>query len=544
MAGIFISYRRADSDGWAGRLRDALRARFGDLVFQDVDNIPDGEIFSDVIDRALRECDVALVVIGPAWASARDEQGRPRLDNEDDWVRIETREVLNHKDKIRVIPVLVGGAVLPKVADLPEDLRPLTKRQAREIRSNTWDSDVALLSNHLQQIVGPRKRPVWVYAAPAAVVALGVGVFAGSRLLSPTAPSPSPRPTQAVATETVKETPTAVAPPVKNAAESAPVTPPRPAPVTPAPPARVAASPHTAKPTDSRTATAARASAPEPAPPRPAIAAAPPAKPSVAAAPVKPPSARPTTPAQEARSPAVVPAEPEAPTERVAAAPKAASKAASGTAPRSAVVNLPNRPASSRELRVGDSWTYRLREVHLNKNLALVTHEIGGGDGGGIRETLRVTEPTSTVTERRLALEPRIFEQQLDQTAKIFEFAPFMTAFSDLQPGVKWSRIAGAMNADASMSDWRFTGRVAGRESVVVPAGSFEAVRAELEGSRESSFPSTRNDFADVTAAYQTYSVWFVPEIGRAIKYERKTFNRVRRLLEHEQYELLSYQPK
>ncbi|MGZ8156956.1 MAG: toll/interleukin-1 receptor domain-containing protein, partial [Burkholderiales bacterium] len=76
MAGIFISYRRADSDGWAGRLRDALRVRFGDLVFQDVDNIADGEIFSDVIDRALNECDVALIIIGPSWGSARDEQGR------------------------------------------------------------------------------------------------------------------------------------------------------------------------------------------------------------------------------------------------------------------------------------------------------------------------------------------------------------------------------------------------------------------------------------------------------------------------------------
>ena len=100
MAGIFISYRRADSDGWAGRLRDALRVRFGELVFQDVDNIPDGEIFSDVIDRALRECDVALIIIGPNWASARDEHGVRRLDHEDDWVRTETAMVLNRTIRV------------------------------------------------------------------------------------------------------------------------------------------------------------------------------------------------------------------------------------------------------------------------------------------------------------------------------------------------------------------------------------------------------------------------------------------------------------
>src|SRR5918992_5683735 len=156
MPGIFISYRRADSDGWAGRLRDTLRVRFGDLVFQDVDNIPDGEIFSDVIDRALNECDVALVIIGPNWANAVDEKGRRRLDQEDDWVRTETSMVLNRK--IRVIPVLVGGARLPRADELPEDLRSLTKRQAREIRSNSWDSDVGLLINQLKQILGQRRK--------------------------------------------------------------------------------------------------------------------------------------------------------------------------------------------------------------------------------------------------------------------------------------------------------------------------------------------------------------------------------------------------
>ena len=205
---------------------------------------------------------------------------------------------------------------------------------------------------------------------------------------------------------------------------------------------------------------------------------------------------------------------------------------------------------------MGDSWTYRLKEARFDRDLATVTHEIGGGDSAGIRETVRlVTKKPATdadieagggltrTGQRRLPLEPRIFEQQLNQGATLFEFAPFMGAFSELQPGVRWSKIAGATSSD-SINDWRFSGRVAGRERVRVPAGTFEAIKAELEGQLDISFPSTRDPFSETAASYQTYSIWFVPELGRAVKYERRTFNRGRRLLEHEQYELLSYQLK
>jgi hypothetical protein len=217
-------------------------------------------------------------------------------------------------------------------------------------------------------------------------------------------------------------------------------------------------------------------------------------------------------------------------------------------------LNLPNRPASARELKIGDSWTYRLREVRFDKNLATVTHEIGGGDKSGIREVVRIGGRKSGAesgaeatggsaqagTQRRLPLEPRIFEQQLDQNATLYEFSPFITAFSELQPGVTWNKIAGAKSTD-SINDWRFSGKVTGRERVRVPAGNFDAIRAELEGQLDITFPSTRDPFSETNASYQTYSVWFVPEIGRAIKYERRTYNRGRRLLEHEQYELISY---
>jgi hypothetical protein len=217
-------------------------------------------------------------------------------------------------------------------------------------------------------------------------------------------------------------------------------------------------------------------------------------------------------------------------------------------------LNLPNRPASARELKIGDSWTYRLREMRFNKNLATVTHEISGGDTGGIRETVRIGERVAAdaessggsaraATRRRLPLEPRIFEQQIDRDAMLFEFAPFMTEFAELQPGVTWTRIAGATSSD-SVNDWLFNGKVTGRERIGIPAGNFLAIKAELEGQLNISSPMTRNVAAETMPAYQTYSIWFVPELGRAVKYERRTYNRVRRLLDHEQYELISYQLK
>jgi hypothetical protein len=250
-------------------------------------------------------------------------------------------------------------------------------------------------------------------------------------------------------------------------------------------------------------------------------------------------------PQQETRKPAApVQAEAEAPAASPAPPPKAAPEAPA----RVASLNLPNRPSTARDLKIGDSWTYRLREVQFSKNLATVTHEIGGGDKGGIRETVRIGGPeaggsAAAGTPRRIVLEPRIFEQQLDSSATLFEFAPFMSAYSDLQSGVAWAKISGATSSD-SINSWRFRGKVVGREAVRLPAGNFEAIKAELEGHLDLSSPMPRDPYSETTVSYQTYTVWFVPEIGRAVKYERRTFNRVRRLLDHEQYELVSYRLK
>jgi len=87
---VYLSYRRNDVGGYAGRLADALRQRLGaKSIFQDVTAIPLGQAFTAVIDRALDESDVVLAVIGPGWLTASTPEGRPRLLEPDDFVRLE-----------------------------------------------------------------------------------------------------------------------------------------------------------------------------------------------------------------------------------------------------------------------------------------------------------------------------------------------------------------------------------------------------------------------------------------------------------------------
>ena len=87
---VFISYRREDASAWAGRLRDALAAQFGEEnIFQDVATVRPGQKFTDAIEAALSRSDVALAVIGPRWLTAAGDDGEPRLAKSDDYVRAE-----------------------------------------------------------------------------------------------------------------------------------------------------------------------------------------------------------------------------------------------------------------------------------------------------------------------------------------------------------------------------------------------------------------------------------------------------------------------
>lgn len=145
MTKIFISYRRADSEGYVGRLYDQLVQRFDKSeVFMDVDKIKAGEDFPSVLDKALSSCDALVAVIGPQWLNCRDQTGKRRLDDPQDFVRIEIATAL--KRNIKVIPALVQRASLPKSEELPPELRGLLRHNAIELSHDRFFFDVDRLS--------------------------------------------------------------------------------------------------------------------------------------------------------------------------------------------------------------------------------------------------------------------------------------------------------------------------------------------------------------------------------------------------------------
>jgi Tol biopolymer transport system component len=151
-SGIFISYRREDAAHAALLLHDRLSASFGeDKIFMDVDTIDIGANFPEVIDRAVRSCEVLLAVIGQEWLTSTDAEGRRRLENEDDFVRLEIARALDRN--IWVIPVLVQDAKMPRPDDLPEDLQELTRRHAARISLESWNYDVGRLITGLERLL-------------------------------------------------------------------------------------------------------------------------------------------------------------------------------------------------------------------------------------------------------------------------------------------------------------------------------------------------------------------------------------------------------
>ena len=167
---VFVSYRRADSAPYAGRLHDALVDQFGeDNVFQDVSDIDPGKDFKEAIDAALDQADVVMVLIGPNWLASPGADGLPRLHNPNDFVRIEVSKSLARN--IPVVPILVGGAPLPSAAELPEELVPLTGRQAVVLQDNDWRNDVEGLIKRLRDETRTKWRLAWVAAAGLVLVA-------------------------------------------------------------------------------------------------------------------------------------------------------------------------------------------------------------------------------------------------------------------------------------------------------------------------------------------------------------------------------------
>lgn len=141
---IFISYRRSDSSGHAGRLYDYLKDYFGpERIFFDVDTIQAGSNFEQKITTELENSDAALVLIGNQWLDLKDKEGNRRLDNLQDYVRFEVETALG-KD-IPVIPILLQGVQMPSATMLPETLYDLSRRNAIRLNDDHWKSDCNLL---------------------------------------------------------------------------------------------------------------------------------------------------------------------------------------------------------------------------------------------------------------------------------------------------------------------------------------------------------------------------------------------------------------
>jgi hypothetical protein len=195
MASIFISYRREDSGGHAGRLCDRLSARFGgDRVFMDIQDIRPGQNFATSIEETIATCDCVIAVIGPRWL----ETVRARLQSGDDFVRHEIEAALRRR--VLVIPVLVGGARMPPAADLPSALAEVSLLNAVEIRDERFDDDVEALETFLANTLHARRSPAvrrgaqgtrhLRWAIPVVVVVLAVGGYQMFRSSTPVAGDP------------------------------------------------------------------------------------------------------------------------------------------------------------------------------------------------------------------------------------------------------------------------------------------------------------------------------------------------------------------
>jgi tetratricopeptide (TPR) repeat protein len=147
---VFISYRREETAWQAGWLYDRLTDRFGrDQIFKDIDSIELGDDFLEAITTAVGSCDVLLALIGERWLTITDEHGRSRLDDADDFVRLEIEAALTRN--VRVIPILVAGARMPRPDQLPPSLAKLTRRQALEVSPSHFESETSRLHKVLDR---------------------------------------------------------------------------------------------------------------------------------------------------------------------------------------------------------------------------------------------------------------------------------------------------------------------------------------------------------------------------------------------------------
>jgi hypothetical protein len=172
MAGIFISYRREDAAAYAGRIADALAPYFRtNQIFLDVETIPPGVDFPTFLRRRLENSNALLVLIGKRWLDCVDERGERRLDQPDDFVRLEIATAL--QQGVRTIPLLLDGARMPQASELPPDLAQLPRQNAIEITHGRFHRDIAVLAESLGG-----KRPARGPGRLVRMIAVSILIFA------------------------------------------------------------------------------------------------------------------------------------------------------------------------------------------------------------------------------------------------------------------------------------------------------------------------------------------------------------------------------
>lgn len=491
MDGIFISYRRDDASGYAGRLYDRLVAQFGaHRVFMDVEGIELGADFVTAIEKAVGSCRVLIVVIGDEWLDIRDGQGRRRLDDPHDFIRLEVAAALSRD--IRVVPVLVDGAQMPRAEELPEALQGLARRQAVAVHHNQWEGSTAKLIQALQRLLGERagggadgqgKGARWALAV-GAVSALAVGgwwAWDGSG----SAPAPPPGTLVAGAPPAA---PTPAARPVPAPAEA---TAPRAATATPPEPAVVAAAP---TPPTPKPPAAAVARPPSPATPRPSPAPAPAPAPAMAAPPARPPAAAPAAPSP---------------------APRAEAPAAT---------------ADARLPRPGQSWTYRVRgkwPTSPNREVVITTSAVRDGVVDD-----RLSDPA--------AAEPVQRRSRAGQGGFVvwpglgMEFSPYLASTELLG----WrGRGFSTPDIDPQWTQWHSQAQAIGHEAVTVPAGRFDAVKVEVWSSRTANGGVASINIEPVRVHYL---VWYAPELQRYVRMQRRVISAAGQEIERDLFELVA----
>lgn len=181
MAAIFINYRRSDSRGTTFALREKLLKHFKENeLFLDIEGLGGGEDFVNALANTVSLADVMIVMIGQHWLEARDAEGKQRLHQPDDFVRIEIASAIAQEKKI--LPVLLEGTQMPSAEDLPDDMKDLTRRNAVELRLNRIEDDARVIAKTLKDLVPAKnvsQKKMVQTAAGAAAAALVCGTLAG-----------------------------------------------------------------------------------------------------------------------------------------------------------------------------------------------------------------------------------------------------------------------------------------------------------------------------------------------------------------------------